>query len=74
MICSLPFRAISTLTRMLRCAPWQAVSGVGSGNSYGALVSVGQMIVSEDDIRRISQELYNLIQTGSRAQGRFSTA
>jgi phage-related protein len=51
------------------------MSGVGSGNSYGALVSVGQMIVrSEDDIRRISQELYNLIQTGSRAQGRFSTA
>ena len=41
----------------------------------GPLVMVQQMIVrSEDDIRRISQELYNLIQTGSRAQGRFSTA
>lgn len=51
------------------------MSGAGGGNSYDALVSVGQMIVrSEDDIRRISQELYNLIQTGSRAQGRFSTA
>lgn len=51
------------------------VSGANGGASYGALVSVGQMIVrSEDDIRRISQELYNLIQTGSRAQGRFSTA
>ena len=32
------------------------------------------IVRSEDDIRRISQELYNLIQTGSRAQGRFSTA
>ena len=51
------------------------VSGANGGASYSALVSVGQMIVrSEDDIRRISQELYNLIQTGSRAQGRFSTA
>jgi len=51
------------------------MSGGTGGNSYGALVSVGQMIVrSEDDIRKISQELYNLIQTGSRAQGRFSTA
>lgn len=46
-----------------------------NGSSYGSLVSVGQMIVrSEDDIRRISQELYDLIQTGSRAQGRFSMA
>jgi phage-related protein len=51
------------------------MSGTSGGSSYGSLVSVGQMIVrSEDDIRRISQELYNLIQTGSRAQGRFSTA
>ena len=50
-------------------------TGTNGGSSYGALVSVGQMIVrSEDDIRRISQELYDLIQTGSRAQGRFSTA
>ena len=49
-------------------------TGTG-GASYGALVTVQQMIVrSEDDIRKISQELYNLIQTGSRAQGRFSTA
>ena len=46
-----------------------------SGSSFGTLITIQQMIVrSEDDIRRISQELYNLIQTGSRAQGRFSTA
>ena len=44
------------------------------GGVSGSLVTVQQMIVrSEDDIRRVSQELYNLIQTGSRAQGRFST-
>ena len=43
------------------------------GGVSGSLVTVQQMIVrSEDDIRRVSQELYNLIQTGSRAQGRFS--
>ena len=41
----------------------------------GPLVVVQQMIVrGEEDIRRISQELYNLMQTGSRAQGRFITA
>ena len=41
----------------------------------GPLVMVQQMIVrSEDDIRRISQELYNLMQVGSRAQGRIITA
>jgi phage-related protein len=40
-----------------------------------SLINIQQMIVrSEDDIRRISQELYNLMQTGSRAQGRFSPA
>lgn len=45
------------------------------GFGFGALITIQQMIVrSEEDIRRISQELYNLIQTGSRAQGRFSTA
>ena len=44
-----------------------AVSGMPS------LINIQQMIVrSEDDIRRISQELYNLMQTGSRAQGQFS--
>ena len=49
--------------------------GGAGGSSFGALITIQQMIVrSEDDIRRISQELYNLIQTGSRAQGRFSTA
>lgn len=54
------------------------VSGNGySGDTfnYGSLVNVQQMIVhGEDDIRKVSQELYNLIQTGSRAQGRFVTA
>ena len=50
------------------------MGGTG-GSSFGTLITIQQMIVrSEDDIRRISQELYNLIQTGSRAQGRFSTA
>jgi phage-related protein/uncharacterized protein YoxC len=45
------------------------------GGFGGSLITIQQMIVrSEDDIRRISQELYNLMQTGSRAQGRFSPA
>ena len=47
----------------------------GHGGFGGSLITIQQMIVrSEDDIRRISQELYNLMQTGSRAQGRFSPA
>lgn len=53
------------------------VSGRGgfNGLASGPLVVVQQMIVrGEEDIRRISQELYNLMQTGSRAQGRFITA
>ena len=42
---------------------------------YGSLVTVQQMVVrSEDDIRKVSQEHYNLMQTGSRAQGRVLTA
>ena len=42
---------------------------------YGALITIQQMVVrSEEDIRKISQELYNLIQSGSRAQGHFTTA
>ncbi len=50
-------------------------NAAASSGLSGSLVTVQQMIVrSEDDIRKISQELYNLIQTGSRAQGRFSTA
>ena len=49
------------------------VAGVGFGG--GTLITIHQMIVrSEEDIRKISQELYNLIQSGSRAQGRFTTA
>lgn len=49
------------------------VSGAGFG--AGALITIQQMIVrSEEDIRKISQELYNLIQSGSRAQGHFTTA
>ena len=57
------------------------VTGGMTGASFtaaaggGPLVMVQQMIVrSEDDIRRISQELYNLMQVGSRAQGRIITA
>jgi len=47
-----------------------------SSNGFGgSLVTVQQMVVrSDEDIRKVSQELYNLIQTGSRAQGRFTTA
>ncbi len=53
--------------------------GVSGGAGFmaggGPLVMVQQMIVrSEEDIRKISQELYNLMQTGSRAQGRIITA
>lgn len=51
--------------------------GVGGAGAFGGgpLVVVQQMIVrSEDDIRRVSQELYNLMQTGSRAQGRLNPA
>lgn len=42
---------------------------------FASIITIQQMIVrSEDDIRKISQELYNLIQTGSRAGGRIITA
>lgn len=49
-------------------------SGSGSGGTVitytGPLVSVAQMVVrSEDDIRKVSQGLYNLMQSGTRAQG-----
>ena len=48
---------------------------VNGGMVYGALITIQQMVVrSEEDIRKISQELYNLIQSGSRAQGHFTTA
>jgi hypothetical protein len=55
------------------------MNGAGISSGYGtfggSLITIQQMIVrSEDDIRKISQELYNLMQTGSRAQGRFITA
>ena len=43
--------------------------------SAGPLFTVSQMIVrSDDDIRKVSQDLYNLIQVNSRAQGRAVTA
>ena len=52
-----------------------AVSGSSVGGLGGSLITIQQMFVrSEDDIRRISQELFNLMQTGSRAQGRVSPA
>ena len=48
--------------------------GPAAAFGSGPLVTVQQMIVrSEEDIRKVSQELYNLMQTGSRAQGRFIT-
>ncbi len=48
--------------------------GLAPSMNTGPLVTVQQMVVrSEDDIRKVSQELYNLMQTGSRAQGRFIT-
>lgn len=51
------------------------VAGAAGGFAGGPLVVVQQMIVrTEDDIRRVSQELYNLMETGSRAQGRLSPA
>jgi len=50
-------------------------SGGIEGIGNNPLVIVQQMFVrSEDDIRRVSQELYNLMQTSARAQGRFSPA
>ena len=58
-------------------SPDISVSGRGgfSDLASGPLVVVQQMIVrGEEDIRKISQELYNLMQIGSRAQGRFITA
>lgn len=50
--------------------------GAGAqASGFGPLITIQQMIVrSEDDIRKISQELYNLMQVGSRAQGRIITA
>ena len=41
----------------------------------GPLITIQQMIVrSEEDIRAISQQLYNMMQQSSRAQGYFTTA
>lgn len=67
----------NTVPTDFNISPDISVNGRGgsAASASGPLVVVQQMIVrSEDDIRRISQELYNLMQTGSRAQGRFSTA
>ncbi|MDL2318567.1 phage tail tape measure protein [Eubacteriales bacterium OttesenSCG-928-A19] len=51
------------------------LGGIGRGGMGGPLIYIQQMIVrSEDDIRRVSQELYNLMQTGSRAQGKLDPA
>lgn len=51
------------------------MTGSMAGAGFGSLITIQQMIVrSEDDIRKVSQELYNLIQTGSRAGGRIITA
>jgi len=62
------FNANANVTGGMTGAAFAAAGG-------GPLVMVQQMIVrSEDDIRRISQELYNLMQVDSRAQGRIITA
>lgn len=58
----------------IRSGATGAMGGLG-GFGFASLITIQQMIVrSEDDIRKISQELYNLIQTGSRAGGRIITA
>ena len=55
-----------------------AVSSVAGGFALGEgtfQITIEQMFVrSDDDIRRVSQELYDLMQAGSRAQGRFVPA
>jgi len=44
-------------------------TGAGASN-FGSMITIQEMIVrSEDDIRKVSQELYNLLQTSSRAAG-----
>ena len=44
-----------------------------SGATFGSLISIAQMTVRNDeDIRSISQELYSMIQSSSRAQGIFA--
>lgn len=46
---------------------------IGFSEGTGPLIKIEQMFVrSDDDIRKVSQELYNLLEAGSRAQGRFS--
>ena len=58
----------------IRAGATGAMGGLG-GFGFASLITIQQMIIrSEDDIRKISQELYNLIQTGSRAGGRIITA
>ncbi len=60
----------------VRCVT-DGMTGAAGRDTFGfaSLITIQQMIVrSEDDIRKISQELYNLIQTGSRAGGRIITA
>ena len=48
-------------------------SAVAFGVGGGPLITIQQMIVrSEEDIRAISQQLYNMMQQSSRAQGYFS--
>jgi hypothetical protein len=50
-------------------------SAVAFGTAAGPLITIQQMIVrSEEDIRAISQQLYNMMQQSSRAQGYFTTA
>lgn len=51
------------------------VTGAFSTTQALPLITIEQMFVrDEDDIRRVSEELYNLMQAGSRAQGLFVPA
>ncbi|MCB5259145.1 MAG: phage tail protein, partial [Candidatus Cloacimonetes bacterium] len=51
-----------------------ALRGVAPIGSFPQITIEQMFVRSEDDIRKVSQELYNLIEAGSRAQGRFSPA
>ncbi|GHV19160.1 hypothetical protein FACS18949_12680 [Clostridia bacterium] len=66
----------TTASASVTLDPMSPSGGTGVGSGFGSsLITIQQMFVrSEDDIRRVSQELYNLMQTGSRAHGRFNPA
>jgi len=65
--------SIPTDFAMNTTASVDAITGGATGtsvSSFGSMITIQEMIVrSEDDIRKVSQELYNLLQTSSRAAG-----